>query len=310
MLYPLDYLLFSRARTKSRKLSKSISRALAFPDLPRRANNLIHASVEKVTMDLKSGMVSRHPLSTWNLDFAVINPAFVAVKNRYIYCGVGDPMPKISGVVKLDISLSEVDRRECIVASRMFGPDCFGGEPFFVAKEPENPDAAEDEGYIVSYVHNEITGESMFVVMDAKSPTLKIVAAVKLPHRVPYGFHEIRYRHSDGSDGLHGLNWHGYNEKKTWPVAMLDKSSFETSVKARTMGMYVPGVFTKLSGGCDVGSDASVPWMMTVVMVKFLDAKIKILEATSEMHLENHTLESAAAILHELCNDMRKLGVK
>ncbi|GJT71142.1 carotenoid cleavage dioxygenase [Tanacetum coccineum] len=75
-------------------------------------------------------------------------------------------MPKISGVVKLEISLSEVDRRECIVASRMFGPGCFGGEPFFVAKEPENPDAAEDEGYIVSYVHNEITGESMFVVMD------------------------------------------------------------------------------------------------------------------------------------------------
>nr|GEV80804.1 carotenoid cleavage dioxygenase [Tanacetum cinerariifolium] len=159
--------------------------------------DLIHASVEKVTMDLKSGMVSRHPLSTWNLDFAVINPAFVAAKNRYIYCGVGDPMPKISGVVKLDISLSEVDRRECIVASRMFGPGCFGGEPFFVAKEPENPDADEDEGYIVSYVHNENTGESRFVVMDAKSPTLEIVAAVKLPHRVPYGFHGLFIKESD-----------------------------------------------------------------------------------------------------------------
>ncbi|GKC92610.1 carotenoid cleavage dioxygenase [Tanacetum coccineum] len=71
----------------------------------------------------------------------------VSMPLLYIYCGVGDPMPKISGVVKLDISLSEVDRRECIVASRMFGPGCFGGEPFFVAKEPENPDAAEDEGY-------------------------------------------------------------------------------------------------------------------------------------------------------------------
>nr|GEV80805.1 carotenoid cleavage dioxygenase [Tanacetum cinerariifolium] len=106
-------------------------------------------------------------------------------------------MPKISGVVKLDISLSEVDRRECIVASRMFGPGCFGGEPFFVAKEPENPDADEDEGYIVSYVHNENTGESRFVVMDAKSPTLKIVAAVKLPHRVPYGFHGLFIKESD-----------------------------------------------------------------------------------------------------------------
>ncbi|KAJ0719491.1 putative oxidoreductase [Helianthus annuus] len=159
--------------------------------------DLIHASVEKVKINLKTGMVSRHPLSTRNLDFAVINPAFVAVKNRYMYCGVGDPMPKISGVVKLDVSLSEADRRECIVASQMFGPGCYGGEPFFVAREPDNPDADEDDGYVVSYVHNENTGESRFVVMDAKSPTLEIVAAVKLPHRVPYGFHGLFVRESD-----------------------------------------------------------------------------------------------------------------
>nr|BFD45205.1 carotenoid cleavage dioxygenase [Chrysanthemum makinoi] len=159
--------------------------------------DLIHASIEKVTINLKTGMVSRHPLSTRNLDFAVLNPAFIAVKNRYIYCGVGDPMPKISGVVKLDVSLSEVDRRECIVASRMFGPGCFGGEPFFVAREPDNPEADEDDGYVISYVHNENTGESRFVVMDAKSPTLEIVAAVKLPRRVPYGFHGLFVKESD-----------------------------------------------------------------------------------------------------------------
>ncbi|KVH89869.1 Carotenoid oxygenase [Cynara cardunculus var. scolymus] len=109
----------------------------------------------------------------------------------YMYFGVGDPMPKISGVVKLDITLSEVDRQECIVASRMFGPGCFGGEPFFVAKEPDNPDADEDDGYIISYVHDENTDESKFMVMDAKSPTLEIVAVVDLPQRVPYGFHGL-----------------------------------------------------------------------------------------------------------------------
>lgn len=114
-----------------------------------------------------------------------------------MYCGVGDPMPKISGVVKLDVSLSEVDRRECIVASQMFGPGCFGGEPFFVAREPDNRDADEDDGYVVSYVHNENTGESRFVVMDAKSPTLEIVTSVKLHRRVPYGFHGLFLRESD-----------------------------------------------------------------------------------------------------------------
>lgn len=106
-------------------------------------------------------------------------------------------MPKFSGVVKLDVSLTEVDPQECIVASRMFGPGCFGGEPFFVAREPDNPNADEDDGYIVSYVHNENNGESRFLVMDAKSATLEIIATVKLPRRVPYGFHGLFVRECD-----------------------------------------------------------------------------------------------------------------
>lgn len=116
---------------------------------------------------------------------------------RYVYAAVGDPMPKVSGVVKLDVSVSEEDRRDCIVATRMFGPGCFAGEPFFVARQPENPNADEDDGYVVTYVHNENTGESKFLVMDAKSPNLDTVAAVRLPRRVPYGFHGLFVRESD-----------------------------------------------------------------------------------------------------------------
>ncbi|XP_061994015.1 probable carotenoid cleavage dioxygenase 4, chloroplastic [Rosa rugosa] len=156
---------------------------------------LVHALVEKVRIDLKTGIVSRQPISTRNLDFAVINPAYQGKKNRFVYAGVGDPMPKISGVVKLDVSGDE--HKESIVASRMYGQGCFGGEPFFVAREPENPEAEEDDGYVVSYVHDEKTGESRFLVMDAKSSELETVAEVKLPRRVPYGFHGLFVRESD-----------------------------------------------------------------------------------------------------------------
>ncbi|XP_047971433.1 probable carotenoid cleavage dioxygenase 4, chloroplastic [Salvia hispanica] len=161
--------------------------------------DLIHASVEKLKINLKNGTVSRHPLSTRNLDFGVINPSYIARKNKYVYAAVGDPMPKVSGIVKLDVSVTEEDRRDCIVGSRMFGPGCFAGEPFFVAREPENPNADEDEddGYVVTYVHDENKGESQFLVMDAKSPTLATVAAVRLPRRVPYGFHGLFVRESD-----------------------------------------------------------------------------------------------------------------
>lgn len=114
-----------------------------------------------------------------------------------MYGAIGDPMPKISGIVKLDVSASYGDRHDCTVASRLFGPGCFGGEPFFVAREPNNPNADEDDGYLVTYLHNENNGESRFLVMDAKSPELDIVAAVRLPGRVPYGFHGLFVREND-----------------------------------------------------------------------------------------------------------------
>ncbi|CAH8276077.1 unnamed protein product [Arabidopsis lyrata] len=157
--------------------------------------DLVHALVEKVKIDLVTGIVTRHPISARNLDFAVINPAFLGRQSRYVYAAIGDPMPKISGVVKLDVSKG--DRDDCTVARRMYGKGCYGGEPFFVARDPGNPEAEEDDGYVVTYVHDEVTGESNFLVMDAKSPELEIVAAVRLPRRVPYGFHGLFVKESD-----------------------------------------------------------------------------------------------------------------
>ncbi|GLT81013.1 hypothetical protein SLA2020_524210 [Shorea laevis] len=157
--------------------------------------DLTHALVEKVTINLKTGLVKRDPISTRNLEFGVINPAYVGKKNKYVYAAIGDPLPKFTGVVKLDLSNGEC--HEGTVATRIYGPGCYGGEPFFVAKEPDNPEADEDDGYVVSYVHDENTEESRFLVMDAKSPELEIVAAVKLPGRVPYGFHGLFVRESD-----------------------------------------------------------------------------------------------------------------
>ncbi|WOL04314.1 zeaxanthin 7,8(7',8')-cleavage dioxygenase, chromoplastic [Canna indica] len=149
---------------------------------------LVHSCMEMVRIDLRGGAVSRTPLSAANIDFGVMHPGYLGRKNRYAYLGVGDPQPKISGVVKLDMALA--GKGDCVVAQREYGPGCYGGEAFFVAKG-EREGEEEDEGYLVSYVHNEASGESRFVVMDAQSPGLDIVAEVLLPRRVPYGFHGL-----------------------------------------------------------------------------------------------------------------------
>ncbi|EPS61265.1 hypothetical protein M569_13532, partial [Genlisea aurea] len=154
-------------------------------------------SVNLIEINLKERTSRCRSLSAANLDFAGINPAYVGKRNRYIYAGIGAPMPRTSGVVKLDVNSSSVD---CTVARHMFPAGCYGGEPLFVSKNPmgtaESDEDDEDDGYIVSYVHDENAGESRFIIMDAKSPTLHIVASVKLPQRVPYGYHGIFVRPS------------------------------------------------------------------------------------------------------------------
>ncbi|KAL1552675.1 ccd4,nced4 [Salvia divinorum] len=154
--------------------------------------DLVHLSLEKIVIDAKTKKIAlRCPLSTLSLDFGVINPQYAQKKNRYVYAAVMETMPRMVGVVKMDLSLSTAD---CTVGCRMYGAECYGSEPMFVAREGAEE---EDDGYLVTYVSNEKTQETHFVVMGAKSPNLEIVAAVKLPRRVPQGFHSIFVKETD-----------------------------------------------------------------------------------------------------------------
>jgi carotenoid cleavage dioxygenase len=60
------------------------------------------------------------------------------------------------------------------------------GEPVFVAKE--NSDV-EDAGYLITSLHDLGHASTEFVVMDAQDFDRGYVAKVKLPQRVPFGFH-------------------------------------------------------------------------------------------------------------------------
>ncbi|XAR52563.1 9-cis-epoxycarotenoid dioxygenase, partial [Bertholletia excelsa] len=136
----------------------------------------------ELKININTGKITNTILSIKRLELGSINPAYRGKKSRFIYMGVSESGPKMSGVVKIDLELGQE------VASRSYGPSYFGGEALFVA-QPTCHD--EDEGYVMTYVHNEMSCESKFVVMDAKSPALDVVTSVKLPGRVPYGFHAI-----------------------------------------------------------------------------------------------------------------------
>ncbi|KAL9252399.1 putative carotenoid cleavage dioxygenase 4, chloroplastic [Drosera capensis] len=179
-------------------------------DQMQKALDTVRSRMERLKINLKTGKCSWQPLSSSNVELPVINPAYQGKKNKYIYAGVFDPAPKIVGVVKLDLTKAGRDDWECTTASRMYSPGTYGSETYFIARDPKNKEAEEDDGYLVSYVHSEKTGESKFIVMDARSPTLDIVASVKLPQRVPYGFHGIFVRETD----LKRLQDHGFQNRR------------------------------------------------------------------------------------------------
>ncbi|KAJ6671684.1 CAROTENOID CLEAVAGE DIOXYGENASE 4 CHLOROPLASTIC-RELATED [Salix viminalis] len=126
----------------------------------------VHFSLEKLTINMRTEKVSRKILSR-----------------------------KKFGVGIYQSLLYREEKSVCLFGNCRKG--CFGGEPFFVSREANAPKPNyedEDDGFVVSYVHDESSGQSNFIVMDAKSPNLDIVAKVKLPRRVPYGFHGLFVR--------------------------------------------------------------------------------------------------------------------
>lgn len=59
-------------------------------------------------------------------------------------------------------------------------------EPVFV---PRTPDAAEDDGFILAYVYDRSQDASDVVILHAQDFAAAPLATIRLPQRVPYGFH-------------------------------------------------------------------------------------------------------------------------
>ncbi|OMO51635.1 Carotenoid oxygenase [Corchorus capsularis] len=145
----------------------------------------VNVSLEKVNINIKTGEISRDIISPRNLEFGSINPCYVGRETRFAYLGVLEEVPKMSGIVKIDLETGQE------VAKRFYGPNCFGGEPLFVRRDGESNNSDEDDGYVMTYVHDEKANESKFIIMDAKSSELEIMTVIEVPRRVPYGFHGL-----------------------------------------------------------------------------------------------------------------------
>lgn len=98
---------------------------------------------------------------------------------RYGYCAQVDSHSMYWPTVKHDLVTGERTVFD-------HGAGRAAGEPVFVAR-PGSTD--EDDGWLVTFVHDGNTDSAEFVVLDARDFDRGYVARVKLPQRVPFGFH-------------------------------------------------------------------------------------------------------------------------
>nr|XP_043622817.1 9-cis-epoxycarotenoid dioxygenase NCED2, chloroplastic [Erigeron canadensis] len=113
-----------------------------------------------------------------NLEAGMVNRDKLGRKTRFAYLAIAEPWPKVSGFAKVDLVTGEIKKF-------FYGDERYGGEPFFLPSDPNSE--REDDGYVLAFVHDEKTWKSELQVINAM--TLEMEASVKLPSRVPYGFH-------------------------------------------------------------------------------------------------------------------------
>ena len=132
--------------------------------------------------NLKTGEVKEKPLHDEPCDFARLNANYVGKKNRYGYAGrfyEATGMPLFDAVLKFDR-----EQDSCDVLK--LDEQCFASEAVFA---PRINSQSEDDGYVVFFVRDEKNETSEFCIVDAQKFLDGPIARVKIPVRVPHGFH-------------------------------------------------------------------------------------------------------------------------
>jgi carotenoid cleavage dioxygenase-like enzyme len=144
--------------------------------------------LSRIVLNLKTGETQYYRLSPVPGDFPAIPVSLVGRKTRYGYVGAMEPndngIPRFIGAAKID--LAAAGQGDSLKGILYHGDGRLGGEAFFV---PAAGGTEEDDGYLMTFVHDDVKEESQLVIYDAKTMSSKPVTVLKMPQRVPHGFH-------------------------------------------------------------------------------------------------------------------------
>jgi len=141
----------------------------------------LDAHVHRYRFDLHSGRTSEQVLDDENCEFPSIRLDRMGRRTRYAYNMHISPEKTLlfDGLTKFDTETGQGE-------THWFGEGRWGSEAPFA---PRPGSTGEDDGYLISYVHDEREQRSEVQVLDARALGEGPVCRLELPGRVPLGFH-------------------------------------------------------------------------------------------------------------------------
>lgn len=137
----------------------------------------------RYTIDTASGVVSEVQLSDVPMEFPRVDERVVGRRHRR---GYAMEVGRDGGGNDIGGRLLVLDAASDEVRPVDLGPGRLSGEWVMV---PRSEDSAEDDGWLMGLVADTSADLSELVVLDAADPDAGPVASVRLPNRVPVGFH-------------------------------------------------------------------------------------------------------------------------
>ncbi len=140
------------------------------------------ARLHRFHIDLATPKVREEPLDDRAIEFPRCDERRTGLGHRYgyaVYTERGADANSGTALIKYDL-------RGGASTVHDFGAARMPGEGVFV---PASAAAAEDEGYVLTYVYDAARDTSALVILDASSFAGPPLATIALPRRVPFGFH-------------------------------------------------------------------------------------------------------------------------
>lgn len=154
-----------------------VMQVVRYPEIWRNNSDFeTDASLWRWTIDLDAGVVQEVQLDDRDIEFPRVDDRRVGASARYTVAVGKD------GLVRYD---AEHDSAEV----HRFGVNGMAGAPDEAVFAPAPGQTDESAGWYMSYVYSPVRGCSELVILNASEFNAEPVARVRLPRRVPHGFH-------------------------------------------------------------------------------------------------------------------------